>query len=115
MIRRGEKLTKHFIAGYRICLKYSQNQIIPGCIENQQSCPWGMSCNATSQLCEHLLCEDSLENGIIDTEPMPWLNGQTPPTAMGHTATIGCMEGYVIDHPEKMTVLARSGYNIQGR
>jgi hypothetical protein len=45
---------------------------------------------------------------------MPWLNGQTPATAMGHTATIGCKEGYVIDHPEKMTVLARSGYNVQG-
>ena len=73
-----------------------------------------MSCNSSSQVCEHLICHDSIENGIIVTEPMPWLNGQTPPTAMGHTAVAGCKEGYVIDHPEKMTVLARSGYNIQG-
>ena len=86
-----------------------------GCTEDPEACPWGMSCNTTSRLCEHLLCEDSLDNGIIDTEPMPWLNGQTPPTAIGHTATIGCNEGYVVDHPEKMTVLARSGYNIQGK
>ena len=73
-----------------------------------------MTCNSTSQLCEHLLCEDSIENGIINTEPTPWTNDEIPRTAMGHTATIGCKEGYVIDHPAKMTVLARSGYNIQG-
>ena len=85
-----------------------------GCTNEQNSCPWGMACNSKSQQCEHLLCEDSIENGIINTEPMPWLNDDNPPTAMGHTATLGCKAGYVIDHPEKMTVLARSGYNIQG-
>ena len=85
-----------------------------GCTNDPYSCPWGMTCNSTSQLCEHLLCEDSIENGIINTEPTPWTNDEIPRTAMGHTATIGCKEGYVIDHPAKMTVLARSGYNIQG-
>ena len=73
-----------------------------------------MYCNTTSSMCEYILCDDSISNGNLETESMPWLNGRTPPTALGHTAVVGCREGYVIDHPAKLTVLARAGYNIQG-
>lgn len=82
-----------------------------GCL-NQEDCDWGMACDALSHECQYLTCPAQIPNALLAFDNQQ--PGLGKGNVIGQFATLSCLPGYFVQHPDSFVTLARTGFQLKG-